>query len=146
MSSESVLGKQTSFNLIQAAHAVRRSFELLAHELELSYRQLQILALIEREGPMSQRELSRLAGIDKSPMVGIIDALETAGLALRKRDPEDRRITLIQLTEEGTALLRRAATLALEADKEVLKGLDRSDRLALARLLDRIVNSSGADL
>src|ERR671931_2397862 len=50
-----------------------------------------------REGAI-QQELSSDMGIDPSTMVSLIDALETRGLAARRRHPKDRRAWEVAIT------------------------------------------------
>jgi DNA-binding MarR family transcriptional regulator len=49
-------------------------------------------------------ELSRIMMVDPSTLVPVVDALERKGLALRGRDPKDRRRVPISLTEEGAVI------------------------------------------
>ncbi len=63
-----------------------------------------VLRALHRRGPMSSAHLSRELFMTASNITGIIDRLEQKGLVFRKRKPEDRRITMIDLTSEGRRL------------------------------------------
>src|ERR687887_825251 len=73
-----------------------------------------VLNLIERNPGIAQQELAKLALIDPSSMVAVIDELERMGLAERRQDPEDRRRRAVHLTDDGRQMLERARTVAIE--------------------------------
>jgi DNA-binding MarR family transcriptional regulator len=132
------LADRTTFVLLEAAGRVQRSLGVATSDLGIGLRELRLLALIEREGPLPQRELTRITGIDKSPMVGLVDALETKQLAQRRRDPADRRVTRIALTSGGRSLLKRAARRLKDPELLLLEALDQAERRSLQELLLRI--------
>jgi DNA-binding MarR family transcriptional regulator len=54
---------------------------------------------------MSQQELADLLGLEKSTVSRLVGAMESRGWLTRARDPANRRVTQLRLTETG----RRAA-------------------------------------
>jgi DNA-binding MarR family transcriptional regulator len=96
-----------------------------------------------REGSI-QQELSSDMGIDPSAMVRLIDELEGAGLAERRRRPQDRRAWEVAITPKGRRTLERGKRLAGEVEDEVLSGLSTSDRRQLLTLLRRALASAPA--
>ncbi len=89
-----------------------------------------------------QQELSTDMGIDPSAMVKLINELEEAGLAERRRRPNDRRAWEVVITPKGRRTLDRAKQLAAEIENEVLGGLTASDRRQLLELLRRALESA----
>jgi DNA-binding MarR family transcriptional regulator len=96
-----------------------------------------------REGSI-QQELSSDMGIDPSTMVTLIDELERAGLARRRRHPRDRRAWEIAITPRGRRTLDRARALAIGVEEEVLGGLTSAERDQLVTLLRRALESAPA--
>jgi MarR family transcriptional regulator, lower aerobic nicotinate degradation pathway regulator len=94
-----------------------------------------------REGAI-QSQLSSDMGIDPSAMVKMIDELETAGLAERRRRPGDRRAWEIAITAKGRRTLERARALATQVEDEVLGGLGAADRRRLIALLRKALASA----
>src|SRR5438067_13935271 len=94
-----------------------------------------------REGTI-QQQLSSDMGIDPSAMVKLINELETAGLAERRRRPGDRRAWEVTITPEGRRTLERARGLAAQVEDEVLSGLTNGDRRQLLVLLRRALASA----
>jgi DNA-binding MarR family transcriptional regulator len=94
-----------------------------------------------REGAI-QQELSSDMGVDPSAMVTLIDELEAAGLAERRRRPSDRRAWQVAITAKGRRALQRARRLVVQVEDEVLGGLSASDRRQLLTLLRRALESA----
>jgi DNA-binding MarR family transcriptional regulator len=94
-----------------------------------------------REGAI-QQQLSSEMGIDPSAMVKLINDLEGAGLAERRRRPGDRRAWEVTITPKGRRRLERARRLAAHVEDEVLGGLTDADRRQLVTLLRRALVSA----
>jgi DNA-binding MarR family transcriptional regulator len=94
-----------------------------------------------REGAI-QQQLSADMGIDPSAMVTLIDKLEDAGLAERRRRPGDRRAWEVVITRKGRRRLERARRLVEEVENEVLGGLSAEDHRQLLTLLRRALVSA----
>ncbi len=93
-----------------------------------------------REG--IQQQLSSDMGIDPSAMVKLINELETAGLAERRRRPGDRRAWEVSITPKGRRTLERARRLVTRIEAEVLGGLTDADRRQLLTLTRRALASA----
>ncbi len=86
-------------------------------------RQLAVLSVLQAHGPVSQRELSHTLHVDRTTMVSLIDQLEEKGLAQRTRNPQDRRVYDVGLTEEGRSITARADAAATRAEAELFADL-----------------------
>jgi DNA-binding MarR family transcriptional regulator len=86
----------------------------------------------------SQQEIGGRMGLDPSGLVGAIDELEGMGLVARHRDPSDRRRYVLGLTEDGTAMLRRARRLVSDGARELLGALDDDEVQTLVALLGKV--------
>ena len=94
-----------------------------------------------REGAI-QQQLSSDMGIDPSAMVKLINELEAAGLAERRRRPGDRRAWEVSITPKGRRTLERARRFVMQVEDEVLGGLTAADRRQLLMLLRRTLASA----
>ncbi len=125
----------------------RASHERTAHALSSIGLTPALFALLNvlgaREGAI-QQQLSSDMGVDPSAMVTLIDELEDAGLAQRRRRPRDRRAWEVAITPKGRRTLQRARRLAGDVEDEVLGGLSAGDRTKLLALLRRALESSPA--
>jgi DNA-binding MarR family transcriptional regulator len=94
-----------------------------------------------REGTI-QQQLSSDMGIDPSAMVKLINELEDAGLAERRRRPGDRRAWEVIITAKGRRSLERARRLIVQVEDEVLGGLAAAERRQLLALLRQALHSA----
>src|SRR3954471_24675191 len=110
---------------------------LPAHDLHA--RQFGAMVVLAAEGPMSQRRLGVVQGVDRTTTVAILDALQARRLIERRRDPSDRRVYAVHLTADGRRAVERAGGEVLQAEQRFLATLGpEGERLKqlLRRLLD----------
>ena len=141
---QSVLGARFGF-LFAKVHmrCARNSIAQLEDAgLGLSGMHVGALSVIEIAGPMSQQALGELLEKDRTTMVAVVDELEQEGLVERRRNPADRRAYALQVTEEGRGWLERARGVLVEAEGDLLGGLDREEQEILRGLLQRVVFSA----
>lgn len=91
-------------------------------------------ALRELGEPMAMRDLAERMWCDASYITGIADRLENAGWAVRRSDPNDRRVKQLVLTEEGRRV-RQEMTDRIHADMPIARNLSSSELETLAKLL-----------
>ncbi len=85
----------------------------------LSYTRLRLLEALHCTGPAIMRNLGDQLAVSPRNMTALVDAMEEAGLVVRRPHPTDRRATLVALTAGG----RREAEQALEPRLDALAGL-----------------------
>jgi len=103
------------------------------------------LATIERHGPLTPSELAKRERVQRPTVTRVLARLEEAGLVVRAGDPQDRRCSLVSISDDGRALLeamreRKDAFLARRID-----ALEPADREALDRaaaILERMLESA----
>lgn len=103
-----------------------------------------VLAALRRSGPLYRRTAGELAGIGLITTGGLtlrLDRLEQAGLVIRERDTDDRRVVYAQLTEAGLELTNRVAREHFANELHMLSGLSKSERAQLADLLAKLERS-----
>jgi DNA-binding MarR family transcriptional regulator len=97
------------------------------------------LSVLVAEGPLTQQDLCRRTGIDRTTMVAVADALERKELVIRERKPGDRRAYALRVTTAGRRILTRARRAMLRAEDEFLAPLTERERAQLKRTLRRLV-------
>ena len=111
----------------------------------LGLRPRHVAALIELRdrGEQTQQALCSQLHLDPTNLVAILNELEERGLATRRRDPEDRRRHLVEISKKGVALVEKASQVMDEVEDELLEGLDPADRKRFESLLTSIWERSG---
>lgn len=102
-----------------------------------------VLSAVRDLAPVAQADLGRGVGLDPKDLVGVLNDLQSAGLAVRAPDPKDRRKNAVSLTEDGARLLTRCEKAAREANDELLAPLSPAERDQFMGLLIRISGTDG---
>ncbi|MBE5780739.1 MAG: MarR family transcriptional regulator [Clostridiales bacterium] len=110
--------------MLPKAKAVFKDTYARRPQLKLRGIQVVILDLISQEGAMSMGQLSSRVAIAKANTTPLVADLIEKGLLLRRRYEKDRRVVLIDLTEEGRALHRQIHEENMALFKEKLCTLD----------------------
>src|SRR6478609_2160064 len=84
-----------------------------------------VAALIELRdgGELTQQSLCGQLHLDPTNLVAILNELEQRGFATRRRDPEDRRRHLVEISRKGIAVLERVSEVMDGVDRDLLAGL-----------------------
>jgi DNA-binding MarR family transcriptional regulator len=98
-------------------------------------RECAVLTAIDDRVPLSQQEVARRLGVDRTTMVVLIDELENKGLVQRRQDPADRRKNVVALTDVGRATLRDATSAGEEAERRFLGPLSDDETARLKETL-----------
>src|ERR1035438_241294 len=97
-----------------------------------------VLISLKSGQPHSQRELAEAVGIQGATLTHHLNAMESAGLVTRRRDPGNRRLHVVELTPDGDALFLRLRDAAMAFDRQLRAGLSESDSDQLEALLTRL--------
>ncbi|MFI6333917.1 MarR family winged helix-turn-helix transcriptional regulator [Streptomyces sp. NPDC050535] len=125
-----------------AAHGRALVAEALAAEGMKIWHHVALSAICEL-GPVAQAELGRGIRLDPKDLVGVLNDLQSAGLAVREPDPGDRRKNAVSITEEGRRLLKRCEQAVRAANDELLASFSAAEREQFMGLLIRISGTDG---
>jgi DNA-binding MarR family transcriptional regulator len=104
-----------------------------------------VAALIELRdrGELTQQSLCGQLHLDPTNLVAILNELEQRGYAKRRRDPEDRRRHLVEVSKKGLAVIEKVSRVMDEVEADLLDGLEPAEREHFAGLLTSIWERSG---
>ena len=124
--------------LAGAAKAVSRAFDDALAEAGGSRPTWLVLVSLKGKPVASQRELAEAIGIRGPTLTHHLDVMESAGLVTRRRDPGNRRVHLVELTEAGDALFCRLKDAVAAFDQRLRHGISPPDIAKAEQLLDRL--------
>jgi DNA-binding MarR family transcriptional regulator len=129
-------------SLSDAFWAVARQLRETSQETlapwDITPAQFRALRVLRRHGVMRLSALSDRLKIAARSTTEVIDALQARDLAGRRPDPDDRRATLVELTEHGLQVLDGIwAARGSEAER-VFDRLTPADRTTLAAILRKL--------
>jgi MarR family transcriptional regulator for hemolysin len=130
--------------LTAAARVVGRAFdEALEHAGGSLPAWLILLNLtIGRTG--NQRELAAAVGVREATLTYHLNAMERDGLLTRRRDPDNRRIHVVELTDAGRDLFASLREVAVAFDSRLRDGLSAAEAREFLVVLDRLTANAGA--
>ena len=137
-------GARTGITLTVLGEAFSRGIRDVLAEHDLKPRQLRILDLLDDRGPIGQRELAELMGIDHSVLVNLLNPLEDGKLIKRERDTVDRRRHVVTIAAAGKRRLGQADQAFREAEDAFFATLSVKERKQLHGLLSRLRDAAPA--
>jgi DNA-binding MarR family transcriptional regulator len=130
-------------SIIHLLHrASQRASEIFAQEtreFDLTARQYAVITTVAQHEGLSQTDLVRLTGIDRSTLADVVQRLLKRGLIQRERTMQDGRTYAVSLSAEGRELLEAIKPHARRADRLVLACLGDEDGKAAAQILSRLL-------
>lgn len=135
---------------LHGLHAALAALELarLGHrrelrgQLQLSDEEVSALLYVERHPGVTQRRLGTVTGLSRSGAGAMLQRLEDRGYVRRSTDAHDRRLRLIELTEDGQAVLDRASSGWHGAVDAALTGATIEEIDTFTRALTEIAGSA----
>jgi MarR family 2-MHQ and catechol resistance regulon transcriptional repressor len=132
--------------LARAYRSMAGFVERSVASLDIGLSDFMILEALLHKGPLTMTELCDAALITNASMTAAIDRLEQREFLERVAGKEDRRVRRVQLTAQGTALIKRVYTRHERDLEEVLSAIPAAQRAELRRGLKTIGLAAQAKL
>jgi MarR family transcriptional regulator for hemolysin len=129
--------------LNQAARVVSRAFDQALEEAGGSVPVWLVLLNLKIRRPENQRELAEAVGVREATLTHHLNAMDARGLITRRRDPDNRRIHVVELTEAGEAVFMRLQKAATAFDARLRGGVAETDIDVLGKLLRQLSGNVG---
>jgi DNA-binding MarR family transcriptional regulator len=132
----------TALRLTQLVGAALRSIDTVFAPHGITVGEFDVLAALRRGGAgtaLTPTTLARVSMVSPGGMTNRLNRLEASGLITRRPDPDDRRGSLVELTERGAAVADRAVEDLVAAEREVFGRLAEAERRQLDRTLDTLI-------
>jgi DNA-binding MarR family transcriptional regulator len=101
-----------------------------------------VLSALDKTPNLTQIELGKALGLDKTTLMSQLDRLERLGLVARRSDPRDRRTRIPEITEAGNALRARVAGACDSVEAAALNSFSQDQVRLLRRMLFEIIGDS----
>ena len=121
-----------------ASRHLSRRYDAALAGLGLSLNQYSILARLDRLGAADVGKLAELLVMDRSTLGHLIRPLQARTWLETRRDPDDRRRTVLALTSTGRAVLDAARPIVAEHQRGLETALGEEDAATLVALLKRV--------
>lgn len=126
------------YNLKRAYVIIQEDYRRAMADTGLSARVFAALSFVVSNPGLTQSDLARRLGIERSGLVAIVDSLETQDYLMRKPVPGDRRVQALEPTGAGIAAYEAALKRAQDHETALLSDLSETEQQTLLRLLRKI--------
>jgi|SRR5690349_23087209 len=106
----------------------------------LTIAQMRAMYAIGQAGRLSGRQLARELHVSPAAVVPLCDRLERDGYVNRVPDTADRRVTWLELSDNGRKTIEEVAWASPSRMMRALARLELRDREALIRILDKLAD------
>lgn len=129
--------------LWNAAHQITRAFDEALLGAGVSHSAWAVLVALKKRPTASQRQIAADVGIQGATLTHHLAAMETDGLLTRRRDPANRRVHIIELTQKGEAAFVRIHEAASAFDRRLRTGIPEAEIGQLRATLNRMIANIG---
>jgi MarR family transcriptional regulator for hemolysin len=133
-------------HLARAAKEITRAFDDALAEAGGSGPIWLVLISLKTRPRASQRELADAVGIKEATLTHHLNAMDASGLITRRRDPDNRRVHLVELTPAGEEAFHRMRKAAFTFNDRLRAGFDPGELTEFERVLDRLRGNVSAEL
>jgi DNA-binding MarR family transcriptional regulator len=121
--------------LHDVARLMRTQFDQRARARGMTRAQWHLLARVDRQPGLSQRELASILEVEPITVARLVDRLEQSGLLERRADPKDRRIWRLHNRPAARAVLEEINTYRESLIRDIDRNIGHAVREALVDAL-----------
>ena len=133
------LENQLCFPLYAASREVIKQYRPYLDAIGLTYTQYVAMMVFWEEGTISVKELGKKLFLDSGTLTPVLKSLEAKGLVKRYRSPEDERVLIVEITEDGRQLKKKAVTIPEKVSGCVK--LDAKEAMQLYTILYKLLGN-----
>lgn len=117
------------------SRAIADSYEA---RFQLSLPEWRVMAVLAETPEIAARDVARRTAMDKVAVSRAVGRLIASGRVERHRAEDDKRRSVLALSDRGQQVYAKVAPLALAYEDRLLAGLSAEERALLTGLLDRL--------
>ena len=136
------IDSEITWLLHRAAQRMRGATGEVAEQHGLALRDYIVLSALDKTPNLTQIELGKALGLDKTTLMGQLDRLERMGLVVRRHDPRDRRARIPEITEAGNALRAKVASACDNVEAAAVNSFSQDQTQLFRRMLVEIIGDS----
>ncbi|MBA4763422.1 MarR family winged helix-turn-helix transcriptional regulator [Sphingomonas sp.] len=133
------------FLISDVSRLLRKRFDDRARLIGVTRQQWRTLSVLKRHEGSNQGTLAELLEVEPITLGRMIDRLEEAGWVERRRDPGDRRVWRIHLTEAAQPVLLQLKIIADALFVDAAEGIPPADQAKLHALLEQLSANLSTD-
>ncbi len=131
----------------QMHRALQLALDVYAEEVGSdgpTQRQFAVLEAVSVQAGLTQTDLVKATGIDRSTLADLVSRMTAKGLLERERSALDARAMAVRLSADGAAMLEAAKPRVQAADKRIMGLLPKGKREAFLEMLSELAAAADA--
>ncbi len=128
----------------RTARSLNRAFETTVADAGGSLATWLVLASLKGGVHPSQQSIADALGLEGPTLTHHLNRMEASGLVTRTRNPTNRRVHDVALTDQGEALFFSLLIVVRDFDEQLRAGLSDRDIATLRRLVQRLADNAAA--
>lgn len=130
--------------IIRAAEGFKRAHSAIFRQHGLSFPQYNVLRALDAssKGRNNIIGVSKIMLVPQANITGIVKRMEREGFLLRKSDPSDERVTVLEITPKGRRTLKEIEKEKNDSLDDIFKDFSQDERLALLGLVRKLIASN----
>lgn len=121
-----------------AGRLLIRALEKRLQPLGLTPAYMPVLLRLQ-DSPATQKQLAEVVGVEQPTMTATLNRMERDGWVERLPNPEDKRSTIVCLTEKALTNLRSIGAIVAEVNDAALGDFTQAERAQYFDLLGRVI-------
>jgi DNA-binding MarR family transcriptional regulator len=142
-------GTDVGFALRNLMQTFRQTVDTAIREegLDVSFAHGMVLKTLSREPGISGAQIARRASVTAQSMNGLLRSMESTGMILREKHPENRRTDCWYMTRAGLRQIEQASDIIEGVMTRMLASISKADAARLSELLQECATAlqSGAE-
>jgi len=137
------INEKVLMGIVRAAEIFKRNHSAVFRNYGLSFPQYNVLRVLEasKNSQNKMSDISRIMLVPDANITGIAKRLEKEGFIIKKSDPADERVTILEITPKGKRTLKNIENKKDEWLELMLKNLSEIQKLDLLDKVKRILKN-----
>lgn len=138
------LNEKVLMGIVRAAEIFKRNHSAIFRNYGLSFPQYNVLRVLEasKNNQNKMSDISRIMLVPGANITGLAKRLVKDGFVIKKSDPADERVTILEITPKGKQTLKNIKDEKDEWNDMILMSLSPDEKLELIDRAKRILKSS----
>jgi len=138
------LNEKVLMAIVRAAENFKRTHSAIFKQYGLSFPQYNILRVLEssHRGQNKISTVGKIMLVPRANMTGLAKRLEQKGFIVRRPDPSDERVTLLQITPKGKKTLARIKDQKDAVIDHILQDFTLDDKTAVLDKVKQLIDAT----
>lgn len=137
-------GEKVLMAIVRAAETFKRAHSTIFRDYGLSFPQYNVLRVLDAssDGQNKISDVGRIMLVPGANMTGIAKRLEKNGFIIRKPDPSDERVTILEITPKGKRTLKNIEQKKDRCLEILLKGFSKKEQEEILSCIRRLIKNN----